>query len=263
MIGTIILIVLLVIGVGILGWIFFKTLPQLRMLDPSTSRDTKSRALKYEIMRQRVERAGGKHIEKVHKNVIHPIGKGFQDAVRTFAGKLTAVERKYQERRKQTGESTLTKEQLAQFVEEGKRLMDEEMWDRAEKKFIEVISNDPKHVDAYEYLGRLYQYKKDFKLAKQTFQFLNKLSPENASVIASLGEVEEKLNNPEKAHKYFAQAVELSPKNPKYLDFFIESAIDLGHRDEAWEGLEKLRGANPENQKIDEFAAQIKDMPKK
>lgn len=262
MIGTIILIILLVLGLGILGWIFIRKLPQIRMVDPSTSRESRSRALKYEIMRQRVERGTGKQMEKVQKSVIDPIGKGMQGFVRSIAGRLTAVERSYQERRKQSGDSNVSKEQLDKLVEDGKALMEEELWDRAEKKFIEVISNDPKHVDAYEYLGRLYQYKKDYKLAKQTFMFLKKLVPEDASVIASLGEVERKLGNGPRALKYFQQAVKLSPKNPKYLDFLATAAIEEKDASEAQSAVDALKTVNPENKKIEEFEKQIADLPK-
>lgn len=262
MIGTVILIILLVLGLGTLGWIFLRKLPQIRMVDPSTSRESRSRALKYEIMRQRVERGTGKQMEKVHKGVIEPIGKGMQGLVRSIAGKLTAVERSYQERRKQSGESNVTKDQLDKLVEEGKKLMDEELWDRAEKKFIEVISNDPKHVDAYEYLGRLYQYRKDYKLAKQTFLFLKKLVPRDASVIASLGEVERKLENGPRALKYFQQAVKLSPKNPKYLDFLATAAIEEKDVAEARSAVDALKQVNPENKKIEEFERQATELQK-
>lgn len=262
MTGTIILIILLVLGLGILGWIFIKKLPQLRMVDPSTARESRSRQLKYEIMRQRVERAGGKQVNKVQKHVLQPIGKGFQDFVRRIAGKLTAVERAYQERRKQSGDTKMDREELQRLVEEGKKLMEEESWERAEKKFIEVISNDSKYVDAYEYLGRLYQYRRDYKLAKQTFQFLQKLSPDDASVIASLGEVEERLGNNARALKYFKEAVELSPKNPKYLDFLISMAIQEGEVSEAQGALDQLGKVNPNNKKIEVFERELKALKK-
>lgn len=262
MIGTIVLIVLVALGILVLLWIFLRKLPQVRMVDPSTSPDTRSRKLKYEIMKQRVERASGKQADFVHKHVIAPIGSGLQSMVRRIAGKFTAVERAYQDRKKQSGEATLGKDELAEMIEEGKRLMKEELWDRAEKKFIEAISNDPKNVDAYEYLGRLYQYKKDYKLAKQTFQYLLKLSPDDASVIAGIGEVEEKLGNMSKAMKQYERAVELSPKNPKYLDFLISAAIEEKKLAEAKDALDTLKEVNPKNKKIEEFEAAIDELRK-
>ena len=263
MLGNIILIILVLLGVVILAWICFRKLPQLRMLDPSTAKGAQSRQLKYQIMRQRVERASGKQADLVHSKFVSPIGKGMQSIVRGLAGKLTAVERSYQERQRMVTDKEVDKDALSKIVEDGKRLMDEELWDRAEKRFIEVISSDPKNVEAYECLGRLYECKKDYKLAKQTFQFLKKLAPNDASVIASLGEVEKKLGNGIRALKYFQQAVKISPRNPKYLDFMITSAIEEEDFDQADDGLKVLKEVNPNNKKIDEFKRQIKEKTRK
>ena len=259
---TIILVVIVVFGLGILGWIFFKKLPKVRMVNPSTVKESRSRALKYEIMRQRVERSTGKQMQKVHKSVFQPIGTKFQNAVRGIAGKLTAVERSYQERRHKTNETKADDIYLSKLVSEGKKLMDKELWDRAEKQFIEVISNDPKHKDSYEHLGRLYFLKKDYKSAKQTFVFLKKLAPLDASVVASLGEVEQRLGGGARAFKYFQQAVELSPKNPKYLDFLITAAIEKKDLAVSKETLEVLKEVNPDNKKIETFEGQVRDLKK-
>lgn len=262
MIGTIILIILLVIGVGTLGILFLRKLPKMRMVDPSTAKDSKSKALKYEIMRQRVERSTGRQMQRVQSKFISPIGKGLQNAVRGVAGKLTAVERNYQEKRRETGASKMDQQQLQSLLAEARAHMDQEQWDEAEKIFIEVISHDAKNVQAYEYLGRLYQYKKDYKLAKQTFTFLNKLSKDDASVLASLGEIENKLGNPTKALSYFKKAVKISPKNPRYLDFLVTTAIEEKDIVTVREGVDALKEANPENNKIREFEASLKELQK-
>ena len=138
--------------------------------------------------------------------------------------------------------------------------INEEEFDKAEKKYIEVISYDPKFVPAYEYLGRLYLRRKDYDLARETFSFLVKLSPKDASVTASLGEVEDALGNLELAFEYYKKASSLSPKNPKYLDFFIESAIETGNKYEANLALDRLREVNPDNNKIDDFEEQIQNI---
>jgi Flp pilus assembly protein TadD len=263
MIWTVILIVFVVSGIIVLGWIFAKKLPQLRIIDPNSLPETKSKKLKQDIIRSRVERAGGKQIERIQKNVVTPVGKGIQDAFRRIAGKLTAVERRYQERQQKNTDTLLSKDQLAALTQEGKKLMEEEHWDRAEKKFIEVISNDSKNTDAYEQLGRLYLMKKDFDLAKQTFAFLKKLAPKDPSVIAALGEVEDRLGFKQKALKHFKAAHELSPNNPRYLDFYISSLIIGGEAHEAMSVLDELRRANPDNKKIEVFEKQIDELKQK
>ncbi|MBU1126113.1 hypothetical protein KJ758_00715, partial [Patescibacteria group bacterium] len=184
MILNIFLIVFLGLGVLTLAFILWKKIPQLRILDPESLPEERAKRLKHNLIRQRVERAGGKPISSINKQVVKPIGIGMQNIFRKLAGKLTAVERRYQERQKQTSTGKYKKEALHDLVEEGKKLMEEELWDRAEKKFIDVIGVDPKHINAYEQLGRLYLTKKDFQSAKETFEFLAKLSKQDPSVIA-------------------------------------------------------------------------------
>ena len=170
MLYTILLIILFASAAIVLGWLLWKKWPQLRIVDPKSSKESRSRQLKYDLMRKRVERSTGKQVDAISKNVVSPIGQGIQTIFRKVAGKLTAVERSYKERQKTKGGSTLDPETTKRLIAEGRKAMDAESWDEAEKKFIEVISNDPKNVEAYERLGRLYLYKKDFELAQQTFR---------------------------------------------------------------------------------------------
>lgn len=255
---AIIFAVLALISLGILIRLFTKKLPQLRMLNPDTSGSIRSSELKNKILRERIERASGRSVKRVHNSVIAPAAKGVQDAFRRLAGRLVAADRAYKKKKREQGgvDSAL----LDERVEEGVKMMKEEHYDRAEKAFIEVISADPKHAGAYEELGRLYLQKKEYDSAKETFRFLAKLSPEDASVLASLGEVERLLKNEELAKEYFEKAAELQPKNPKYLDFLIDSLILLKDKKGAKAKLKKLKAVNPDNKKIEEFDLRIAEL---
>ncbi|MFH1712524.1 MAG: tetratricopeptide repeat protein [Patescibacteria group bacterium] len=257
---TVLLIIIFGIAVIALVWLFSKKWKQLTIMDPLTDPESQSKTLKYQILRKRVERAGEKHVKKMQIGMIEPVGRGLQSIVRRIAGKLTAVERQYQNKKISEGDVAFDPETLKLYIEDGKKLMEEEAWDRAEKKFIEVISHDAKNVDAYEYLGRLYLYKKDYGLAKETFMFLKRLSPEDPSVLAAIGEVEERLGNHESAHEHFKEALNLSPKNPKYLDFYIETCIEEKNLHEAQSVLDRLIEANPDNNKIENFNKQIAEL---
>lgn len=258
MVWTIVLGIVFLGALASLIWLIWKKWHQLKIVDPDTSPLSQSRRLKYEIMRKRVERAGEKHFKKVQSGVFKPVGQGVQNTFRKIAGKLTAVERRYQEKKRETNGYDQTT--LATLLEEGKRLMDQEAWERAEKKFIEVISHDAKNVEAYEYLGRLYQHKKDYDLARKTFLFLKKLSPDDPSVITSLGEISMERGEKKRAFNYFKKAATLSPKNPKYLDFLIRSAIDQKDLHEAQGALDRLTEVNPDNKKIAAYELEIKEL---
>lgn len=260
MMWTIFLLILFVIGAGILSWMFWQKWTELRVLDVESIPESVSKKKKHELLRQRIERTGAQYAQKTQAHVLRPIGTWTQEAFRRFAGKLTAAERRYQQQKHKAAAQEGDLRVIDQLIDEAQRFMDEEVWDQAEKKLIQVIGIDPRHVGAYELLGRVYLAMKDFEVAKETFAFLHKLNPKDASVIASLGEVSEKLGDKEAAVGYFAKAVELSPKNPKYLDLWIESIIEIGDVHGAMTALDRLIEVNPENQKIPEFEKQIQEI---
>jgi len=66
-----------------------------------------------------------------------------------------------------------------------------------------------------------------------------------------------KVNQPAVAREAVVQAVELEPKNPKYLDLLLEIAIILRDKNLAQRGYNELRAVNPENNKLDEFRVRV------
>lgn len=260
MLLTIFLTVIFFVALGVLIWIAWQKFPQLRILDPNRH-ISQSKELKRDLTRKRVERATSKPAKQLHQSVLKPGWLKTQEWFRRMAGKLTAVERSYQEKQRKEVAAQMGTDLTEQFIAEAAELMKDEHWDRAEKKLIDVIRDNPRSVTAYETLGRLYFLKKDYELAKETFSFLvQKLAKDDASAIASLGEVEEKLGNAIGAHKHFKKARDLSPNNPRYLDFFIRSAIAIGKKHEAMSALDKLREVNADNKKIDHFDVEIGKM---
>ncbi len=256
---TTVLIITLAVGVLMLLAIIIRKLPQLRILD-STQQKSSERKLKTDIIRGRIERAQKRHAEVVTKTVINPVGGAIQNAFRRFAGKLTAVERAYQEKSKAADKTKKSAAVLDRIVSDAKALVSKGDLGKAEKMFIEVITNNPKHKKAYEALGRLYQKQKEFKTALETFLFLHKLSPKDASVLASLGEVEMELGKKQESLGYFEKAIELRPKNPKYLDMITDAAIKCGDAYKAQEFLDRLTKVNKSNKKIEKFQERIHEL---
>lgn len=263
MFWTILFIIIFIAGVLTIAWLVYLKWTELRLLDPSSIPVSADKKKKQELIRQRIERTGRKYASKAQKDVIRPLGGGIQTLFRIIAGKLTAAERKYQQQKHQQAAQEGDLRVIDTLLDEAQKFMDEEVWDLAEKKLIQIISLDAHNKDAYELLGRVYLLNKDYESAKETFEFLNKLSPDNPSVIASLGEVAEKLGDVKGSALYFEKAVELSPKNPKYLDFYLEAVIDVGDVHTAMNVLDRLIDVNPDNKKIPEFESKIDEIRKK
>ena len=250
-------------GVVCIAWLVYQKWTELRLLDPASVPVSADKKKKQELIRQRIERTGRKYAIKAQKDVIKPLGGGLQTIFRIIAGKLTAAERRYQQQKHQKAALEGDLRIVDTLLEEAYKFIDEQIWDLAEKKLIQVISLDAHNKDAYEHLGRVYLANKDYESAKETFEYLNKLSVDDPSVIASLGEVAEKLGDTEGCVAYFEKAVELSPKNPKYLDFYLESVIETGDVHTAMNVLDKLIEVNPDNNKIHNFEVRIEDIRKK
>lgn len=259
MILTIIFLSLLGLGILVLLWVVLRKLPQLKIVDPSTSKSAKVKGVKYDILRKRLERVSTEKAETVRKHIGGPFA-WLQRSVRRTAAKLAAIERSYADRQKAPLRHKPNAQELRRMVEEARVLLDDEHYDAAEKKLVEVLSLDPKNKDAYEYIGRLYIQTKNIENAKEAFKYLHKLSPQDASVLASLGEIATIENDVDAAFTYFSRAKNISPNNPKYLDFFIEAAIRKGDVMEATIALNHLREVNPENQKISTFEERIEEV---
>lgn len=67
----------------------------------------------------------------------------------------------------------------------------------------------------YEELGGLYMKTKQYALAIKAFNDVIRLYPEDSSAYAYLGDIQRKLNEPEKAIKYYKKAIESAKNNLK------------------------------------------------
>lgn len=164
----------------------------------------------------------------------------------------------------------------------------------AEHCFIEAVKQNPKEIEAYRGLGKVYLEMKKYKEARETFEFILKLKPDDDRAYNRLAMVAEargnwleairclaeavklndrlavrfydlgrfyfKLKKPAAALRHFARASEIEPNNPKYLDQLLEMSIITGDVDLARETYDKLRLVNPDNQKLPEFRQRIGEM---
>lgn len=253
---TTILIIIAGLSLAVLIMLIWRKLPQVRVVDPSSSREAKVKERKRAILEDRLTRQTRQQVDAV-KRVASPILSAIRDGFRRIAGKLTAIERRYQEQQRKGSKRVVDQSELRRMVDEAKALMIDGRHDSAEKILIEVLSIDPKNAPAYEAVARIYIATKNFENAREALQFLVKLSPKDPSVLASLGELAELEGQTKEAYDFYRQAKELSPNNPKYLDFFITAAAEAGDVLEATRALDHLREVNPDNQKISDFEAAI------
>lgn len=258
---TTIALVVIFLSLCLLFVLCLRAIPRLRVIDVQSIQKEKVKAMKEEIIFQKLTRKSSGAFSKVSKGSTTAVRVASKYGRRAVQ-RLYALEQYYQKltRMAEEGQHTYDKERVRKLVDEAEELMKQDEFIPAEKIFIDIISHNPKSIDAYEGLGNLYRKNKQYDQARETLSFSLKLAPNDASVHAALGEIELMLENPGKALEHLQKSVKKRSKNPKYLDYYIEAALQAGSLKDAREGMTKLREVNPENKKLEEFQERFDDL---
>ena len=119
-------------------------------------------------------------------------------------------------------------------------------WDEAEADFKKVLSIDPNHADALNYLG--YTWIERGKYLSTSLEMIQKaveLSPNSGAIIDSLGWAYYKLGNLKKAKLNLEAAVELSPTSATIIDHLGDIYWVIGRKKEAMYQWERALNYNP------------------
>ena len=253
-----IFLILILGALGVIGFVLYRKFPQLRVIDVDSIRKERERKVKEQLILSKFQRTGGAKLQKVAKassGAVYSISRHGRRAVQ----KLYRLEQYYQKLKHSSNEGmhSYSNETIRTRLEEADALIKQEEYIPAEKIFIDIISHNPKSVDGYEGLGNMYLTSGQLDQARETFMFALRLSPDDASVNVSLGEIELRQGEPKHALPYFRKAVERRSKNPRYLDYLIDVALQVGSLKDARKGIQTLKEVNPENKKIEEFEARF------
>lgn len=289
--------ILILLSLAVIVFVIVRKFPQLTLLDVDSIPEVKMERKKEEILRKRVEDSvavWGKKQEKFWLPLFRKL-KEIQLSFRKYVGRVQKVvvdsERKFKKRRASTPE---TKAEVAVFLREAGAAFEQNDLELAEKKYIEAIRLSPRNREAYFGLGNVYLEKGELEDAEEAFQYLVHLNPRHDGGLVKLAEIAEKRGDVEKAIGYYEksllvedgkatrfmkiaelflsidkastaleavrQAVELEPENPKYLDMMAEVSIKCGDKQSAEDAFQKLRMANPENQKLEVLRERIQKL---
>ena len=216
--------------------------------------------------------------------------------VKTKKASLSGRFDEWEEKLKRTlSERTSPQRTIEDYMAQAQAALQQENYTAAEQAYLEVLRLNEHQLPAYQGLGEVYLEQRDFEAAREVYEFLLKRGRAASSslglarVASGQGRLEEardeylgalqlttsaqprlelaqilrELGDFTRALKYLKEAKKIEPQNPKILDFYIEVSILNGQLNQAEEGLESLRQANPDNQKIAEFAREIRDLEQK
>ena len=292
---------LIIVFFGSLGGIFFilvRHAPMIASLRPEELVHIRHQQLKSEILLARFERLVVAPLQRFWKN-IQPWSTQFGRHFYRLFHFLKALEQYYeklslQKQRTATGVDTMVAN-CEQLIFEAKTLVEKELYDDAERKYIAAIALDAKSMPAYEGLGELYFQRKDYEAARETYAHIVRLNERSAAAHARLGAIASASGNLTEAEQDYAKAAELAsdlvsshidlgvvhqmmgkhddallnflkarelePKNPRVLDVLLDTALVLGKSSLAGEMLAALEETNPENQKLEELRKRVAEMP--
>ena len=157
-------------------------------------------------------------------------------------------------------------ERIKELFVEIEELLKQENNPEAEKKIIDIIGLDSKNIKAFKILANLYFENGNHNEAIQTYEHILKLISENPSEeseaeiyfdIALINKAKEDLD---KAIENLKQALKIQPSNPRYLDTLLETSIINKDKVTASDAYDKLKEANSENNKLEEFKIQIEKL---
>lgn len=237
-----------------IGATIVRKFPRLVLLDVESITSEREKRVKYELVRNRLERAGRETATRVRRG-LRPLARVLLSWFRALYDRVLELERRH---RSAGGDVRLLR--IKSLIKEARELAGKGDYRDAERRYVEVVSIDPKFAKAYEELGRLAVQEKRWKDAEEAFVFVLKLNPEDASAHANYGELETARGNVRAAVLHFEDAVRRKPASPKYLSFLLEAAIMAPNRDLARETFGRLKEVNPENQKLPQLEQKIREM---
>lgn len=264
MLFELIFLVVALIALGVVVFEAGKHARRLALLDLDAMPEARQKVRKQSLIEDRLERKLGT-MRGAIKQSTNPIWAKVVEWFKAQYRRLVALEQKYRHsaarlKPKTQQEKEKLRQRVALLVDEGSRLFEQSQYVEAEKKFIEVVSLDPKNVNAFEHLGEIYYYQKDFDHALETLSFAKKLSPKNDHIYLDMGMIKMEQGKSEAALTDFKKAVDLSPNSPKNLDALLNAALAAKKKYEATRAYEQLVKVNPENQKLPEYKTAVEGL---
>lgn len=286
------LILIFLIAVGLAGLVFLliRKIPVLRLTNPAEVGKFEQEQLRHQLIFNRLKRQWRKLKDRLRLLLKHPLKRRQEN--QSIIQKLGD----WEEFLKRTlNEQSSPQRTLNDYLALADEALKNENWSAAEEAYLEVLKIDPHNWLAYQGLGEVYLEQRDFEAAREIYEFLLKRGRAAVSslglarVASGQGRLEEaraeylgaiqlttsaqprlelaqilcELGDYQGALKYLKEARQIEPQNPKILDFYIEVSILNGQPAQAREGLEALKHANPENQKIAELARLIRELEQK
>lgn len=303
--------IVILLSLVVVGGVLWRRRGQLALLDVDRIPSVQEAKKKDEYLKKRIIERGDVSRSVLWKRFGVPLADRFTALQRWFRSYVGKIERevfsvthpsvddvevaddemstKQEQQQDVPVEEKSAKEEVTidTLLQKARHAAKEEEWEKAEKNYINVIGMDDTHVDAYKGLAAVYAAQGQLTEAKETYEFLQQLHPQDDEVFARLGDIAAAEDDVEQAIQYYEQAIllnaELAPRyvrlaelfrtieeypsaleamqqavfleadNEVILDKYTELAILALDKKAAQDGVERLRMANPDHPRIQSY----------
>lgn len=268
--------------------VFIRHFPQISAIETKHIPEEKQQQVKVIMAEQRLYRKLKRWFESLAK-IFQPLFSLLKTLFSSWQEKLKELEKKYKiEALTIKAVTDKGKESLQNkiniLLKQAWELADSENYDKAESIFIQIIELEPKSIEAFEGLGKIYYEEKKFDEAREVYNYIlkilrdqtveavqiGKFAPEagredkqkttnslKANIYFQLAEVYLAAGNLDKSQIEYERALDLEKNNPKYLDALIDICIMKKDKIKAQDLLIKLKSVNPDNKKLSELEEKI------
>ena len=288
-------IILSILSLGYIIFIIIKKIPKLINVNLDNLPDFRTKIKKEEILKQRISNRLNK-ILKYSKGLLLPLNDNIKDYLKDYYQKLKKIEEDLKSKSYEKLNSSLNKSKLIDnLIREAKESIAEEDYKEAESKLLDALKIDPHNQEVYKILADVYTEQKEYEEAKETLEYLLKLTHNNkAAVFSSLANLAKERGNLKEAEEEYLKSISLSSdnyiyfislaevyleleeykyaletaqralilanNNPKILDFLINVSIIIQDKELASKYLDRLKEVNIDNKKIGYFNEKIDNL---
>jgi tetratricopeptide (TPR) repeat protein len=285
----------IIVSGGYLVYLVIRKLPQLSNINVDRIPGARDAAVKNKILEAKLKRDIVQRFTALQKFFgwqklsLRGIMQSWQD-------RLLQLEREYKRITHRDLSSEVKKSKvLEDLLGNAKTYLSQDEYGKAEEVLIDALALNDHHRETYFLLVRAYQGKRELDHAKETLEYLLRLTHhEDPKVYQGLAEISAERGNLKEAEEDYLRSISLdennyvyylqladiykdleeldkaleaakkslilAPNNPKILDFLVEISILLQDREQANDYLDRLLEVNPDNNKIDVLRKKIETL---
>lgn len=286
--------IIALLAAGVAARIVIRHWHDIALLDPSSLKDERERKRREDLIMRRFERMRSEKF-RPFKRMGREVGLALERTQKRLNERVRAVESLYQTAKQPfAAMAPSTRERITTLLTEARSLTRDLKWAEAERRYLEALSLDARHAEAYRGLGHMYTKQRLYPQAKETFEFLLKLKKADDATYAGLAEICEFEGKLEEAKNFRIKAVESSPRQPhrhaelaefylrhedakkalpaaeaavklepssaKYLELSLEAAILLLDRKEAERLYDRLRLLTQDTSRFRSWKEKIEEL---